>query len=162
MGLVKVTNTIRQRNEAMRELTTMVEIEAGPDEVWEVLTDFASFPEWNPFIVEVDGAPTTGERLEVTMSPPGGSRMTFRPTVTESSPHEVFEWLGTVLIRGLFDGRHRFELTPTGTGTRLTQSEEFSGLLVPLLWKKLDVGTRAGFEAMNEALRARVEKRFQG
>jgi hypothetical protein len=41
--------------------------------------------------------------------------------------------------------------------TRLTQSEEFSGLLVPFTATVLE-RTRAGFEAMNEALRARAEK----
>ena len=44
---------------------------------------------------------------------------------------------------------------------RFTQREEFRGVLVPLLWKQLDTRTRAGFEAMNEALKARAEARAQ-
>ena len=63
---------------------------------------------------------------------------------------------GAELQAGLFDGRHRFELTPTPAGTHLVQSESFSGVLVRPLRGFLDGGTLAGFRAMNEALRRRV------
>ncbi|MGH2735621.1 MAG: SRPBCC domain-containing protein, partial [Actinomycetota bacterium] len=62
------------------------------------------------------------------------------------------------LVKGLFDGEHRFTLEPTnGGGTRVVQGERFSGALVPLLRRSLDDGTLAGFRAMNEALKRRVE-----
>ena len=35
--------------------------------------------------------------------------------------------------------------------------EEFSGLLVPLLWKSVGKTTRPGFGLMNQALKKRVE-----
>jgi hypothetical protein len=56
------------------------------------------------------------------------------------------------------DGRHRFDLTPTANGgTRLTHSEEISGVLVRPLRKSLDTQTLQGFKAMNNALKAKVE-----
>jgi hypothetical protein len=36
-------------------------------------------------------------------------------------------------------------------------AEQFSGLLVPLLWRMVNTDTRAGFEEMNAALKSRVE-----
>ena len=36
-------------------LQTEIEIDAAPDRVWMILTDFASYPEWNPFIRFVRG-----------------------------------------------------------------------------------------------------------
>jgi hypothetical protein len=84
--------------------------------------------------------------------------MTFRPQVTEVVPGGVLEWLGHLGVPGLFDGRHRFELTATPSGTHLVQREEFTGLLVRPLRRSLDGGTRAGFQAMNEALRERVRE----
>jgi hypothetical protein len=61
-------------------------------------------------------------------------------------------------VSGLLDGRHSFTLTPLGHGrTRLLQAEVFSGALVPLAGSVL-AKTKAGFEAMNEALRDRLEK----
>ena len=38
-----------------REIVTEVEIAAPPDRVWAVLTDGAKYPEWNPFIVSMQG-----------------------------------------------------------------------------------------------------------
>jgi hypothetical protein len=58
---------------------------------------------------------------------------------------------------GIFDGRHSFRLEAVGHDrTRLTQAEQFSGLLVALTGGML-AKTQAGFEAMNEALRVRAE-----
>ena len=52
-------------------------------------------------------------------------------------------------------------LDPLGENrVRLTHSECFRGLLVPMLWKGLDTDTRAGFEQLNQALKARAEERF--
>ncbi len=83
--------------------------------------------------------------------------MTFRPTVTAVDPDTKFEWLGTLGFRGVFDGRHIFELEATGSGTRFVQREEFTGLLVPLFARSLDGKTKAGFEAMNQAIKERAE-----
>ena len=73
-------------------------------------------------------------------------------------PKQVFEWWGHLVVRGLFDGRHRFELEPTARGTRVAHTETFTGILVPLLRRSLDTHTAAGFELMNHALKAQVER----
>jgi hypothetical protein len=68
------------------------------------------------------------------------------------------EWLGTMGIPGLFDGRHSFTLTALGPGaTRLVQAEDFSGAMIPFTGNLLSK-TEAGFEAMNAALLTRIEK----
>ncbi|MET1060003.1 MAG: SRPBCC domain-containing protein [Nocardioides sp.] len=146
----------------MKNLHTEIQVEAAPAEVWAVLTDFDSYPDWNPFLEDVRGDAEPGERLRVTLSPPGGRRITLRPTVTELVPGRVLEWWGHLGVRGIFDGRHRFELTASGTGTRLVQRETFTGLLVPLLATSLDGPTATGFALMNEALRVRVETQHAG
>ncbi|MER3407514.1 MAG: SRPBCC domain-containing protein, partial [Nitrososphaera sp.] len=38
-----------------KEVRTEIEIAAGPQRVWQVITDFARYPEWNPFIRRVEG-----------------------------------------------------------------------------------------------------------
>jgi hypothetical protein len=145
------------------ELRTEIEIEAPADEVWAHLVDLPAYTAWNPFITSATGSAEVGRRLTLRMEPPGGRAMTFRPVVTEASPGNAFEWLGRLGLPGLFDGRHRFDLAATPSGTRLVQREWFSGLLVRPLRRSLDTGTKAGFEAMNEALRRRVlEGRGQG
>ena len=141
------------------EIRTEIDIEAPPDEVWAQLTDLDSYAAWNPFITTAKGAPAPGRRLSLRMQPAGGRAITIRPRVTAASPGSVLEWLGHLGVPGIFDGRHRFELSATPSGTHVVQREEFRGVLVRPLRRSLDTGTRAGFEAMNAALRRRVLER---
>jgi hypothetical protein len=143
------------------ELRTEIDIAAAPEIVWAHLVDVGSYPDWNPFITSLKGSVQLGARLSVRMQPPDGRPMTFRPRVTELIDGRVLAWLGHLGVPGLFDGRHRFELTPMGSSTHLVQGETFRGLLVPLLRKRLDGSTRRGFVAMNTALARRAEATAQ-
>jgi hypothetical protein len=144
----------------MHKITTTVEITAPPHNVWTVLLDFPSHPHWNPFIRSIEGSPREGETLKVFIQPVGGKGMTFRPRVRRVAPDRELRWLGRLIVPGIFDGEHFFTLEPLDEGrrTRFIQGERFTGFLVPLLRKTLDRGTREGFEAMNRALKARVEE----
>ncbi len=145
------------------DLHTEITIDAEPRSVWDVLVDLPRYAEWNPFIVEAEGAATVGERLEIEIVPVGGTARTFRPTVTDVEPGVALEWLGRLWLPGVFDGRHRFELHPAADGgTVVTQGEAFRGLLVRPLRASLDAGTADGFEAMNAALKDRVESLVRG
>jgi len=144
---------------ATHELRTEIEIAAPAARIWSILTDFAAYPSWNPFIVALEGALDVGAPLVARMRPPGSARaLTFKPRVTVHEPGKRFAWFGTLPIPGLFGGEHGFELTALGPDrARFVQGEEFRGLLIPLLRKTLDGATRAGFVAMNEALKQRAE-----
>ena len=85
--------------------------------------------------------------------------MTFKPRVTRISEERELRWLGRLLVPGLFDGEHIFEIKPTGKGRiRFVQREQFKGILVPLLWRSLNKNTRQGFTEMNAALKKRAEQ----
>jgi hypothetical protein len=142
----------------MHEVRTEIDIEATPAHVWTVLTDFPAHAEWNPFVRSIAGLPQRGQRLVVRIQPEGGRAMTFKPTVLAANAGEQLRWRGRFLIPGLFDGEHYFEMTAYGQGrTRFVHGEKFSGLLVSMARSALEGGTRAGFVAMNKALKARAE-----
>ena len=142
----------------MKELQTEIEINAPAERVWRVLTDFAAYPEWNPFIRRVDGEVCIGARPHVQIRPSGGKEMSFRPTVLVADPNRELRWLGHFWLTGLFNGDHSFSIEPLGDGrVRFVQRERFGGLLVPLLWKMLDRDTRRSYEDMNRALKLRAE-----
>ena len=141
----------------MKHLVTEIKIDAPTDVVWNVLTDLAAYPTWNPFIVEAVGNAVVGTKLKNRLEPPGGKSMTFKPTVTVVDPEARFEWLGVLGVRGLFDGRHIFELEANGDSTKFVHREEFTGIVVPLFARSLEKGTKAGFEAMNQAIKERAE-----
>ena len=142
----------------MKELHSEIEINAPAQHVWEVLTDFASYPQWNPFIRRASGVPRTGERLEVRIEPSGSRGMTFRPKVLNAEANRELRWLGHLLVPGLFDGEHSFTIQPLGKNrVRFVQREEFKGVLVPLFARSLETNTQRGFEEMNRALKVRAE-----
>lgn len=145
----------------MKRIETHVDLPAVPSVVWDQLVDTASMGSWNPFITSLSGILEVGERLRVRIAPVGGRAMTFKPRVTVVEPGQRLEWLGTMGIPGLFDGRHSFTLTPLGEGCRLVQAEDFSGALIPFTGKLL-TKTEAGFEAMNAALLTRLGRTDQG
>ena len=145
----------------MKELSTEIEFDGTPQEVWTHLTDLQTYPQWNPFIEKVDGELTVGAKLDVRLQPVDERGITMHPTVLAAEPGRELRWIGHLMIPGIFDGEHRFLIEEAGPGrVRFTQSERFGGIMVPLLWKKLrDGGTAKGFRAMNEALARRVAER---
>lgn len=147
----------------MREIVTDIEIGTPAEHVWEVLTDFARYPEWNPFIRSASGPLREGSRIEVRIEPPGSKGMTFRPVLLAVDAPRELRWLGHFGVRGIFDGEHAFVIEPLGSNrVRFVHRERFSGLLVPLLWRTLDTNTRQGFEVMNRAIKARTEAEANG
>lgn len=126
--------------------------------MWQVLTDFAAYPDWNPFLTRVVGPLETGARLEMQLVQPGGAQGNFRPTVLVVAPPNELRWLSPLLPGGLFNGEHRFAIEPSAPGhVRFLQEERFSGLFSPLLHGLVTQLGRSKFDAMNWALKARVE-----
>ncbi len=142
-----------------KEIKTQITIEATPNRVWEVLTDFEKYSGWNPFIRSIKGQVKTGEKIIVRLEPPGAKGMTFKPKVLAFDQNKEFKWIGHLFFPGLFDGEHRFELIDNGDGTTtFIQAEKFKGILVRMLSKMLDGSAMNGFKAMNERLKIETEK----
>ncbi|MBC8048165.1 MAG: SRPBCC domain-containing protein [Fimbriimonadaceae bacterium] len=144
---------------AKKELRTEILINAPAQKIWDILTDFAGYSKWNPFIKSIEGKLAVGNKINARMEPPGAKGMTFKPKILTLEKNKQFSWLGNLIMPGLFDGEHIFELVDNGNNTTtFIQREKFSGILVPLFKKMLDVNTKQGFEMMNEKLKELAEK----
>jgi hypothetical protein len=142
-----------------REIRTEIWIERPPAAVWQILTATEEYPSWNPFIRHLRGRLQPGNRIEVEIAPPGSGAMTFRPVVLTVERDREIRWLGSLGVRGLFDGEHSFRLESSERRTHLIQSERFSGLLVGRLSDGILGRTEEGFAAMDDAVKARAESR---
>jgi hypothetical protein len=140
-----------------KHLATRVHIDGTPSQVWAVLSDLAAYRDWNPFILDAEGTASVGARLTLRMQPVRGRAVTLRPKVLESEAGRRLRWRGKVGVRGILDADHRFSIEPREWGAVLCQEESFSGVLVPFLARSLERGTRPAFQAMNIALKQRVE-----
>ena len=141
----------------MKIIETEIKINARPEKIWAVLTDFKGYPEWNPFIISIAGLKKSGERLSVVIQPPESSPMRFNPTILKFDENKEFRWKGKLFIRGLFDGEHFFTLNDNNDGTTtFKHGEKFSGILIGLFGKTLKK-TKNGFVLMNKAIKRRCE-----
>jgi hypothetical protein len=139
------------------DLAVVTEIDAPAADVWRALTATADYGEWNPLITSFEGTIAEGERVTAVLHLPDQKPRTFRPRIVDVAAGRSFTWLGRVGLPGLFDGRHHFEVEPTGDGTcRFVHQERLSGALVPAFRRLLTTNTPAGFAAMNRALVAQV------
>lgn len=138
---------------------TCVDIDAPAAAAWSVLTDFPAHPLWNPFIARIEGVVSVGQKLDVALRGRDGAGMRFRPVVTVVNPGVELRWLGRLLLPRIFDGEHFFRLEPLPDGrSRFHHGENFSGVIAPFFRKALERDAQQGFEAMNAAFKARVER----
>ena len=141
------------------EIKTTILINATPNKVWNILTDFNAYPNWNPFIKSISGAVKIGQKIKVEIAPPDAKKMIFKPEVLILENNKHFSWIGHLLFPGIFDGQHHFELIDNGDGTTtFNQSERFTGILVPLFKSQLNNNTARGFNLMNEKLKEVAEQ----
>jgi len=143
----------------MKNIQTEILILADNAKVWDVLLNFESYPTWNPFITSISGERKLGNRLTVSINPPGGKGMTFKPNILTLEANKEFRWKGKLGINGIFDGEHYFILESVDKDiTKFIHGEKFSGLLVPLVGKMLDK-TQKGFQLMNESIKKECERK---
>ncbi len=142
----------------MTEIRTQIEIEASAEQVWEVLTDFAAYPEWNSLFWPENGEARPGARLRVRVRMPGRLRVRFQPTVRRAEPGRELCWLGRLPAR-LLDGEHHFTIEPLGPNrVRFVQREVYAGILVPIYMLVMGGWVRRAYEEMNRDLKLRAEK----
>ena len=114
------------------KVNTTVDINAPKQLVWDVLTDFAAYNEWNPYM-RIGGIARVETKLSVHMGAAGGRGFAFKPTVLAATPGVELRWLGTLGFGGILDGEHFFILDRNADGTtHLTHGERYSAALVAL------------------------------
>ncbi|GGE57669.1 SRPBCC domain-containing protein [Actibacterium pelagium] len=143
---------------APKQLKTEVVIDAPPSAVWQTLMQTQDYADWNPFICDLSGELAVGNKISATIRLPESNPMTFSPTILASDPQKELRWVGKLGVNGIFDGEHYFTLEPRADGTTLLKhGETFRGLLAYPLMALIGAKTKAGFDAMNSALKQRVE-----
>lgn len=142
----------------MKNIRIEVVINSPISKVWQVLMDFASYPDWNTFM-HIKGSGEVGSNLENTMMLEGQKPQVFRPLILENKKEKELRWKGKLFLQGLFDGEHYFLLESLGQDkTRLIHGEKFSGILSSVVLKMIGEKTVEGFEKMNLELKMRSEK----
>lgn len=145
-----------------RVIETEIVINSSKENIWNILMDNAKYEKWNPFIISSEGEIKRHNRISNTIKTES-KLMKFKPIITELKNQEYFEWLGTVFISGIFNGRHSFELKELDTNkVLLIHKEIFTGILSPMFFPKIERETTEMFIKMNNAIKKRAEEQRRG
>jgi hypothetical protein len=143
----------------VKEVRSEIEINSYPEIVWRILTDFASYDQWNPFIKKISGRAREGDIIDIYIETPSGKKRKYSPRIIKVEEARELRWVGKSSLPGFLDAEHIFtieELQPERL--RFIQRELFGGLISRLFGKGFDTDVKQGFRDMNNALKKRVEK----
>lgn len=145
----------------MNDVATVIFVAAKPDRIWKQIAGFSRYGEWNPFLISVEGQRALGERATLTFhltTADGRSadRAIAARIIKWEDEHEI-RWSHGGWIPGLMDVEHWIRIAPCKGGAKVHQGLSASGLLSRLFGSDYFVMFKAGFEAMNTALKAEVE-----
>ncbi len=139
----------------MKEVRTEIEINASARRVWDIISDFSGYSEWNPFITRALGEPEEGSKITIDVRTPAGAHRTYNPRVIKAEPEKELRWVGKV--PGIMSGEHTLIIERLGSNrVRLANNEVFGGLLSSFFGGSIK-DIKAGFEQMNQALKKRAE-----
>ena len=141
----------------MTRITASLEIAAPTAAVWRVLVDWPSYPAWNPMLRAIAGKPRVGSKITVSIASPVGT-VQIPAVVTRLVVNSGITWHSKLPLTGLFDRDHIIEVSPTPGGCRITQTQVFAGALARPASVFATGVVRSGLEAMNAALKQRVEE----
>lgn len=130
-----------------------IEIAAPPEVVWEVLTSFGEWPQWNPDVKSMayDGPLAPGSEFRWKAGPG-----TIVSTLEQVDPPRRISWRGrTMSIKAL----HEWQLEPRGAATAVETEESFTGLLARLLRRSLQKTLDRTLEEGLEHLKREAERR---
>lgn len=144
----------------LQEIKTEIIVSAPPSEIWPIITDINNWKEWSPIISDSRGEAAVDSELTITMVGKGEGEdgPKYNPIITELDEPNYFRWRAHMLAGFVFTNYKIIELEETGSGTRLTHTESFKGLLAPILCGQMENGVPQMLNSMNKALKDLVEK----
>ncbi len=139
----------------MKEIRTEIEIAASAARVWEILTDFEQYEQWNPFIHKIIGEAKEGTKIQIHLQTPAGRNRKYDPVVTKVETDRELRWLGG----GFFlKGEHIFLIEEPIPGRVLfVQRELFTGMMTSFFGRAIHDDITAGMNEMNASMKARAE-----
>lgn len=140
----------------VRSISSVITIDTPANRVWQGISDFGAYRDWNPFLASAAGTLTPGSRLTISVRF-GKRSLTFHPQVTAVDANRRLAWRETIVSPRVFEEEHEFEIEAIDQShTRLIQSTRMRGVLVGLVWDRLSPELSRGLAAMNQALKRRL------
>ena len=132
-------------------------INAPRKKVWEVLSDFPSYKNWNPFTVQIDTSLELGSEVFLTVKMKPGKSSTIRTEYLRMyAPEEKMVWGFSHGLILKAQRTQRLVLIDERT-TRYENEDKISGLLSPLVQILYGKWIQRGFDSLSLALKEYIE-----
>ena len=142
----------------MKDLTTEIEINSTAQAIWDILTDFSNYPQWNPILTKVVGPLSIGNKLEIHITTVGGKSRIYHPKITKIVPNQELRWTGKFFLPQIFSGERIFLIKKVSNDKiNFVNKEIFSGIGIKLAPQKMENDILLSFKKMNEALKKTAE-----
>jgi len=128
-------NAVKTRSTFRLQCSVSADIQARPDKIWTILTRVDDMVRWNSTLTSIEGNIELGG--SVRMQVPEVPGRTFKVKVTRFVPNREMVWRDGNPV--MFLGVRTYSLTPhpNGTATRFQMTEVFTGVLLPLIARRL-------------------------
>ncbi|PCJ84523.1 MAG: hypothetical protein COA57_08995 [Flavobacteriales bacterium] len=128
------------------------------DTLFQVVSDFNKYSDWNTIIPHAKGELKIGTTLELTMNM-GGKTKPFNPKVVAVDPGKSFSLSKILITKGIGELTHQFEfIYLPNNKTEFIQTWTGKGILVKMMWSKIAEGF-SDFEIFNDDLEKYLMKR---
>ncbi len=132
-------------------------VQAPAEIVWEVVSDFDSWKDWNPLYRKAEGQMKIGTTLTLEQHLPGEPAKVITPIVQDWVPYEQLHWRST-RVGGLVTAIRYLEIENMGPeNATFSNGELFIGMLLRFISRDERRRMRAAFTEMGEAVRDRAE-----
>lgn len=151
-----MSNKQFKNQDGIWEVYTEIEIDASPEKVWSVLTNFDRIDEWSPTLKGVRGELKDGAKVECDYFWNGKLNKLSHTLIVEEGV--MFGWSDN--FAPLAKDRHIFEVTPIDGGQRtlFMQTDKVTGLLGRIIGKSFTKQMLETYKVFNQRLKERVEK----
>lgn len=135
-----------------------VPINAPAETVWQVLTDFESYPDWNPFTVRAESSLEVGESVDLYI--PRGKSLMKQSFVLEvfDPPREIAWRLRKMLHKAIFSAYRVQKVVAVDEGSCTYEtSDTFDGWIAGKLYRSQNEWVQKNFKKLAAALKERAE-----
>ncbi len=140
-----------------RAVEHRIGVQAPAEIVWEVVSEFETWHQWNPLYRKAQGQMKIGTVLTLEQHLPGVPATVITPIVQDWVPYEQLHWRSTRL-GGFVTAIRYLEIENRGeVNSTFSNGELFMGLLLRFVSRDERRKLKAAYAQMGEAVRDRAE-----
>lgn len=140
------------------EYTISINLSQTGKKVWDVLTDFNRYHEWNSVLtMSNNDRIEIGKEFDVTIHIKNGKDSKFKAITIAKEVNKSFTAQQKILGKWFFTATHHFIIEETNSQVSFVQKWELSGV-ISRLFKKQIFKQLAEFKRMNEELKIYLKK----